>query len=154
MKQYNTHTNGLSSSGISLLKVHGCIQQDKVIVSINPSCKNNYINVDLTHRLKVLTDNICSTQVDGEHVQVFKDQKITVDKYALHYDFHSIDMDNDDIVLGYPWMQSVGTINLNVDKKFLKLWYKKKKVTFQDISLTTQEGPRGHLQKLLQGPQR
>jgi hypothetical protein len=36
------------------------------------------INVDLTHRLKVLTNNICSTQVDGERVQVFKDLKITV----------------------------------------------------------------------------
>ena len=41
-----------------------------------------------------------------------------------------------DTVLGYPWMQSVGTINLNLEKKFLKLWYKKKKVTLQDISLS------------------
>jgi hypothetical protein len=48
-----------------------------------------------------------------------------------------MDMDNVDIVLGYPWMQSVGTINLNIEKNILKLWYKKKKVTLQDISLTT-----------------
>jgi hypothetical protein len=114
MKQDNTNTNGLSLGGISLLQVHGCIQQEKVIVSIKPSCKHNYINVDLTHRLKVLTNSICSTQVDGEHVQVFKDLKITMDKYVLHYDFHAIDMDNVDVVLGYPWMQSVGAINLNV----------------------------------------
>ena len=60
-----------------------------------------------------------------------------MDKYALHSDFHAIDMDNVDIVLGYPWMQSVGTINLNIKKKFLKLWYKKNKVSLQDISLTT-----------------
>ena len=130
-------TNGLFSCGMFILQVYGCIQQEKVIVEIHPSCKHNYINVDLTHRLKVPTNNICSTQVDGEHVQVFKDLKITMDKYALHSDFHAIDMDNVDIVLGYPWMQSVGTINLNVEKKFLKLWYKKKKVTLQDISLTT-----------------
>ena len=41
-----------------------------------------------------------------------------------------------DIVLDYPWITSVGTINLNLEKKFLKLWYKKKKVTLQDISLS------------------
>ena len=106
-------------------------------MAIHPSFKHSYINVDLNHRLKVPTNNICSTQVDGEHVQVFKGLKITMDKYALHFDFHAIDMDNVDIVLGYPWMQSFGTINLNIEKKFLKLWYDKKKVTLQDISLTT-----------------
>lgn len=52
-------------------------------------------------------------------------------------------MDSVDIVLRYPWMQLVGTINLNVEKKFLNLWYKKRKVTLQDISLTTQEEPKG-----------
>jgi hypothetical protein len=45
-----------------------------------------------------------------------------MEKYVLHYDFHAIDMDDVDIVLGYPWMNSVGTININVQKKFLKLW--------------------------------
>ena len=43
-----------------------------------------------------------------------------------------------DVVLGYPWMESVGTININVQKKFLKLWYKKKKITLQDISIHKQ----------------
>ena len=33
-------------------------------------------------------------------------------------------------------MDSIGTINLNVQKKFPKLWYKKKKVTLHDISLS------------------
>ena len=28
------------------------------------------------------------------------------------------------------------TINLNIEKKFIKLWHKKKKVTMQDISLS------------------
>ncbi len=35
-------------------------------------------------------------------------------------------------------MESVGTININVQKKFLKLWYKKKKITLQDISINKQ----------------
>ena len=116
MKKYDTI--GLFSCGMSILQLYGCIQQAKVTMEIDPSCKHNYIDVDLTHRLKVPTNNICSTQVDGEHVQVFKDLKVTMDKYASHYDFHAIDMDNVDIALGYPWISSVGTTNINVEKKF------------------------------------
>ena len=44
-----------------------------------------------------------------------------------------------DVVLGYPWMESVGTVNINVQKKFMKLWYKNKKNTLQYISIKTQE---------------
>jgi hypothetical protein len=42
---------------------------------------------------------------------------------VLHSYFHAIDMDDVDIVLGYIWMDSVGTININVKNKFLNLWY-------------------------------
>lgn len=112
-------------------------------MAIHSNCKHNYINVNLTHRLKVPTNNICSTQVDGKHVQVFKDLKITIENYVLHSDFQARDLDKMDIVLGYPWMTSVGTINLNLEKKFLKLWYKKKKVTLQDVSLNTKVEPKG-----------
>ena len=63
--------------------------------------------------------------------------------YVLHYDFQAQDMDNVDIVLGYPWMDSVGIVNLNVQKKFLKLWYKKKKITLQNIFLSKSTEPKG-----------
>jgi hypothetical protein len=76
-----------------------------------------------------------------KHVQIFKDLKITMDKYVLHSDFYATDMDEVDIVLGYPWIESVGTININVKNKFLKLWYKKKKITLQDVSLSQKDGP-------------
>ena len=78
------------------------------------------------------------TQVEDEDIQVYKDLKISMDKYVLHGDFYTSEMDNMDVVLGYPWMESVGTININVQKKFLKLWYKKKKITLQDISINKQ----------------
>ena len=72
---------------------------------------------------------MCSSKVDGEHFQVFKDLKIAMGNYVLHFDFHAIKMDNVDIILGYTWITSLGTIIVNIEKKFLKLWYKKKKVT-------------------------
>jgi hypothetical protein len=91
--------------------------------------------------LQVPAKNVQSTQVEGENVQIFKDLKITMDKYALHSDLYAIDMNDLDIVLRWPWMDSIGTININVKKKFMKLWYKKKKISLQDMSLSTQEGP-------------
>ena len=61
-----------------------------------------------------------------------------MDKYVLHSNLYASDMANVDFVQGYPWMESIGTININVQKKFLKLWYKKKKITLQDIFINEQ----------------
>ena len=52
-------------------------------------------------------------------------------------------MDDVDVVLGYPWMDSVGIVSLNMQKYFLKMWYKKTKITLQDISLSKLEDPKG-----------
>jgi hypothetical protein len=127
--------------GKSILQVHGCIHKENVIVSINPSCQKNFINVQLINRLQVLAKNIQSTQVAGENVKLFKYLKLSMDKYVLHSYFEALDMGDEDIVLGYPWIESVGTININVQKKFLKIWYKKKKITLQDVSLSKKDGP-------------
>jgi hypothetical protein len=126
-KDNNIHS-GLFSCDNFILQVHGYIQHEKVIVSINPSGKHNFLNVNLNKSLQVPTQNIQNTQVEGENVQFFKDLKITMDKYVLHSNFSAIDMDDVDIVLGYIWMDSLGTININVRKNFLKLWYKKIKI--------------------------
>jgi len=114
------------------------IQKEKIVVSINPSCKKNLISVNLAKRLQVPAKHIETTQIDNEDVQVYKDLKISMDKYVLHSNFYASYMANVDVVLGYPWMEEAGTININVQKKFLKLWYKKKKITLQDISINKQ----------------
>jgi hypothetical protein len=59
-------------------------------------------------------------------------------------------MDDVDNVLGYPWMDSVGIVNINVQKKFLNLWYKKNKITLHDVSLSKKYGPMKAKKKLLQ----
>ena len=82
------------SCGKSILQVHGCIHKENVIVSINPNCQQNFINIKLVNRLQVPTNKIHITQDVDKHVQFFKDLKITMDKYVLHSDFHAIDMDD------------------------------------------------------------
>jgi hypothetical protein len=91
--------------------------------------------------LQVLVNNIQSTQVEGENVQIFKYLKITMDNYVLHSNFCAIEMHDVVIILGYPWMEIVGRININVENKFLKLWYNKNKVTLEDVSLSKKKGP-------------
>ena len=76
-------------------------------------------------------------------MKFFKDLKLSMDKYVLHSNFEALDMGDEYIVLGYPWIESMGTININVQNKFLKLWYKKKKITLQDVSLSKKECPMG-----------
>ena len=114
MKKDKDNYKGLFPSDHFILQVHGCIQKEKVIVSINPSCKHNFINVNLTKRLQVPEKHIQGIEVEGENVQVFKDMKVTMDKYVLHSNFFAIDMDDVDVVLGYPWMDSIGTVNIKV----------------------------------------
>jgi hypothetical protein len=58
-------------------------------------------------------------------------------------------MDDVDIFLGYPWMDSIGTINISVKKTFFKVWYEKTKIKLKDISLTKQEGTKGELEEVL-----
>ena len=79
--------------------------------------------------MQVLENTIQSTQVAGENFKFFKDLKLNMDKYVLHSDFEALDMGDEDIVLGYPWIESMGTININVQNNFLKFRYKKKKIT-------------------------
>ena len=115
-------------------------------MSIIPSCKHNFINVNLAKKLQVPAKNIENTQVDNEDVKIYKDLKISMDKYVLHSDFYASDMAVVDVILGHPWMESVGTVNFNVQNKFMKLWHKKKKITLQDISIRNQakNGEAGH----------
>jgi hypothetical protein len=58
-------------------------------------------------------------------------------------------MDDVDIILGYPWIETTGIININVENKFVKLWYKKKKIKLKEMSLSKKEGPMGVAKEVL-----
>ena len=62
-KQDNEKHVGVFPTGISLLQVHGLLQKEKIIVSINSSCKHNFINVNLAKKLQVPTKHIENAQV-------------------------------------------------------------------------------------------
>jgi hypothetical protein len=70
----------------------------------------------LAKRLQIPTKHIQSTKVEGENVQIFKELNVTMDKYALHSNFHAIDIDDVDVILGCPWMDTMGIVNINVQR--------------------------------------
>lgn len=152
LQKDNVSTNGLPSCNNSLLQVHGCFLQEQVIILISLSCMHNFINAKLVKSLKLTTKNVCSTHIDDEHVQVFEDLKITMGNYVLHSNFQARDMDNMDIVLGYPWMKSVGTININIENKFLKICYKKRKSHCGIFLLLNPHNPKRYMGQCLYGP--
>ena len=69
--------------------------------------------------MQVPEKHIQGTQVDGENVQIFKYLRVSMDKYVLHSNFCVLDMDNMNIISGYPWMDSIGIVNINVQKKLM-----------------------------------
>jgi hypothetical protein len=81
--------------------------------------------------------------VEGGNIQNFKYLKITMDKYVLHFDFHCIYVKDVDVIIGYPWMESIGTVNVNVKNTFINIWYKKNKIALHDVSLSKKEGTMG-----------
>jgi hypothetical protein len=111
--------------------------------------QTNFINIQLVNRLQILAKNIQITHVAGENVKLFKYLKLGIDKYVFHSYFEALDMGDEDIVLGYPWIESMGTININVKKKFLKFGYKKKKITLQNVSLSNKYGPMGAIKEVI-----
>jgi hypothetical protein len=64
--------------------------------------------------LKIPAKDIHITQFEGKNVQIFKYLNLSMDKYMLHSYFYVMDMDEVDIILEYPWIESMGTININV----------------------------------------
>jgi len=48
-------------------------------------------------------------------------------------------------------MESIGTPNINVQNKFMKLWYKKRKITLKDISINNKKGPREGNEEFMAG---
>jgi hypothetical protein len=58
VKKDKKSTRDLFSCDNFILHVHGCIQQEMVFIYINPSCKYNFININLAETLQVPIKNI------------------------------------------------------------------------------------------------
>lgn len=78
--------------------------------------------------------NIVEANIYGEYYKQYDisnlHQSIGDYTFTLQFTVKTLFLDDSDIVLGSPWMETLGSIILNVKKKILTLSYKKKKITF------------------------
>jgi myosin heavy subunit len=66
-----------------------------------------------------------------------KELQVTIDDYEYISQFNVTTMYKEeiDIILGLPWFKKLGTFILNMEKRFVTFPYKKKMMTFQDITM-------------------
>ena len=75
----------------------------------------------------------------------FNLHKLYVDDYKVLTQFSivlvvSLEQHMVDIILGSTWLDTLGTFMFNTREKFLTFPYKKKKVTFQDVTMKSSSG--------------
>ena len=63
--------------------------------------------------------------------------QLTINEYKFTSQFNvsTIYLNEVDIILGSPWMETLGSVILNMKKKFLTFSYKKKQLTLKDVSM-------------------
>ena len=121
-----------------LFQIKGSIRGKDITISIAPSEWNNYISDEFANELVIPESNI------GERLDFWnnKEYAITYLQWNIgdytgvsHFIVISLWSCDDDLILGLPWLETLGTFILNVEKKFLIFPYKKKKITLQYINM-------------------
>jgi hypothetical protein len=87
----------------------------------------NYMNIDLANQLLISETNI----IKKEDYFRIKELQLTIDEYEYISQFCVTTMYQEevDIIIGLPWLKSLGTFILNMEKKFVTFPYKEKMIT-------------------------
>ena len=129
-----------------ILKTYGIIQEKYVCIAIFPTTKKNCINVDLENQLILsesdIIDNntiLSNDKYELKNLQLFVDYCKDLTQFNI-VSVVSLEQDMVDIILGSAWLDTLGTFMFNTRKKFLTFPYKKKKVTYQDVTMKPSSG--------------
>ena len=108
------------------LKIEGYIKKKKVIVLIEYGSTHSFIHCKLDKVLSCfiyVAPKFQVTIVDGETNNFswkFHNIYLTMGEYVLNSPMISIPMGGVDVVLGFQWLQSLGTMAFNFQKLFMK----------------------------------
>jgi len=123
-----------------LLQIKETIRGKNTTISIAPSEHNNYISDEFSNEWAISRKNI-SERLDfwNNKEYAISDLQWNIGDYTGVSQFivKSLWSSNDDLVLGLPWLKTLGNFILNAEKKFLTFPYKKKKITLSDINMKT-----------------
>jgi len=117
----------------ALFKIKGSLARNDVIISIDLTQNNNYVSTKCANQLVIHESNIIETNfVDTSDKQYdISNLQLSIGDYTFisQFTIKTLFCDNSDIILGSPWIESLGSVILNMKKKFLTFSYKKKKIT-------------------------
>ena len=111
-----------------LFQIKGTIRGKHITISIAPIECNNYISDELA----IPKSNI------GERLDFWHNKEYAISNLQLNigdytgvsqFIVRSLWSNCSDLILGLPWLETLGTFILNVEKKFLIFPYKMKKIT-------------------------
>ena len=123
----------------TLFKIKGSLAGRDIIISISPIEGSNYVSPKCANQLVIPESNIIETNfVDTIDKQYdINNLQPSIGDYTFISQFimNSLFFNDSDIVLGSPWMETLGSFILNAKNKFLTFSYKKKKITLQDVNL-------------------
>jgi hypothetical protein len=120
---------------IGLLTFKGNIQEKEVSVHICPDKKKNHISMDLANQLIIPRTSVIETKDFLGNKYDIKDLPLTLKDYKLVSNFKgtTIYEKEVDIILVSTWLETLGSLILNLEKKFLMFSYKKKKIKLHDV---------------------
>ena len=121
-----------------LFQIKGTIRGKDISISIALVKRNNYASVKFANEIVIPQSNI------GERLDLWNTKEYEISNLLLNIgDYTSVSQfivkslwsSDGDLIFGLPWIETLGTFILNVEKKFLTFPYKKKKITLQEINM-------------------
>ena len=104
-----------------LLQIKGTIRGKDCTISIALGERNNYISDEFANELAIPRTNI-SERLDFSNIKEYaiSDLQWSIRDYTGVSQFivKSLWSSNSDLVLGLPWLKTLGTFILNAEKKF------------------------------------
>ena len=106
------------------IKIEGHIKKKKIIVFIDSASTHNFIHSKIAKELNFFLYRAPECQVmvaNGGTINSFgkfHNIKLSMGEYVLNFPMLSIPMGGADVVLGFQWLQYLGTSWLSILKKF------------------------------------
>jgi hypothetical protein len=113
-----------------LLRVKGTLGGKDITTSIAPTERNNYVTPEFVNQLVIPESNII------EKIGLWNEKQYDISNLQLNigdYTFvspftvGSLWRDDGDILLGSPWIETLGSFILNTKKKVLTFSYKRRR---------------------------
>ena len=109
-----------------LFRIKGKLAGKYITISIAPAESNNYISTEFTNHLVIRESNIRG------NLDIWDRKQIEISGLELNVGYYMV---TSKFVVGLPWIKTLGTFIINAKKKFMVFSYKKKRITFQDITM-------------------